>query len=254
MKIWVLRMIISEKYRYLFLETPRTGSTAIAKELCELYGGREILRKHSTYYDFLKIAKEDKKEYFVFAGVRNPLDSIVSKYLKYKNNHKGRFSDPQSLVENGGWVTPIDIKRFEFAKVNEIDAFIEKFYKTPFINTLSIHHSKCNFVIKFETLSEDFTEVLDQLGIVQKRVLPVVNKTEKKSTMSYEHFKIPLQKKAVNIFGPYMREWGYKTPSNWVYDTPSTNAKVLYKCKVISAKIYCYINGYKSSATKLLPS
>ena len=49
-------MIISEKNKYLFLELPRTGSTAISKELRDHYDGKRILRKHSLYHEFKKIA------------------------------------------------------------------------------------------------------------------------------------------------------------------------------------------------------
>ena len=73
-------MIISDTYKYIFLETPRTGSTALSKELREKYGGYEIIHKHANYHEFLKQATPEQKEYYVFMGVRNPLDEVV----KYK--------------------------------------------------------------------------------------------------------------------------------------------------------------------------
>ncbi|MBA3404443.1 MAG: hypothetical protein H0U13_07160, partial [Gemmatimonadaceae bacterium] len=69
-------MIISDRHRYLFVELPRTGSTAIHRELCAMYDGEPILQKHATYGDFLKIATDDQRRYFVFSTVRNPLDDV----------------------------------------------------------------------------------------------------------------------------------------------------------------------------------
>ena len=48
-------MIISHKYKYVFVGLPLAASTAISKELCEQYDGKAILAKHSIYQDFLKI-------------------------------------------------------------------------------------------------------------------------------------------------------------------------------------------------------
>ena len=54
-------MVISHRHRYLFVELPRTGSTAIHRELIELYDGTAILQKHATYEDFLRGATEIEK-------------------------------------------------------------------------------------------------------------------------------------------------------------------------------------------------
>ena len=53
-------MIISHKYKYLFIGLPLAASTAISKELCEQYEGVPILSKHSIYQDFLKTATEEE--------------------------------------------------------------------------------------------------------------------------------------------------------------------------------------------------
>ena len=55
---------------------------------------KRILKKHSRYHEFLKIATEEQKKYFVFSGIRNPMDSIISVYSKFVSNHKGKFTNP----------------------------------------------------------------------------------------------------------------------------------------------------------------
>ena len=45
-------MIISDTYRYVFIQTPMTGSSAVAKRIGENYEGRAILSKHAVYSTF----------------------------------------------------------------------------------------------------------------------------------------------------------------------------------------------------------
>ena len=40
-------MIISHRHRYVFVKLPRTGSSAVRRELRELYDGVPILHKRS---------------------------------------------------------------------------------------------------------------------------------------------------------------------------------------------------------------
>ena len=87
-------MIISHKYRFLFIGLPFSASSAITKELYKEYEGKPILRKHSLYQEFLKIANDKEKKYFVFAVLRNPLEIAVTVYEKMKSNAKGNFTNP----------------------------------------------------------------------------------------------------------------------------------------------------------------
>lgn len=51
-------MVISHKHKYLFIEFPLTGSTSVSKALIENYDGERILHKHSSYFDFCKVATD----------------------------------------------------------------------------------------------------------------------------------------------------------------------------------------------------
>ena len=61
-------MIISHKYKFLFIGLPFSASSAISKELHLNYNGEPLLRKHSMYYEFKNLATEDELNYFVFAN------------------------------------------------------------------------------------------------------------------------------------------------------------------------------------------
>jgi hypothetical protein len=209
-------MIISHKHKYLFIGTPRTGSTAISKELAKNYDGNSILRKHANYFEFEKIATEKEKKYFVFASVRNPVDDVVSIYTRLLTNHNSNFTSKRKLLKNGGWVTRRKIKQYKFVqnKNNTFKDFLKNFYRLPYTSQININKPHCNYIIRFENLDEDFTKVLEILGIRKIRPLPIINKTEDKNNY-LEYYDEDIIEHAVKILGPFMLEWGYKFPEEW---------------------------------------
>ena len=60
-------MIISHVHRYLFVELPHTGSSAVSRELREHYAGTQILYKHARYAEFLRSCSAEERDYFVFS-------------------------------------------------------------------------------------------------------------------------------------------------------------------------------------------
>ena len=238
-------MIISHKYKYVFVEVPHTGSTAIASELIENYEGVPVLKKHSHYIDYMRYADGDEKKYFAFSGIRNPLDEAVSVYLKIKGNHKGNYTNPRKLVKNGGFIAPKDIDKYLYV-VDGNAAFSDyflRYYKKPFdnINCLSARHMKS--IIRFENLVCDFDCVIKALGVDPVRRLPLVNKTEGKSSYIDYYDNEEVVKNAVEIFGPFMKKWGYSFPSQWGDVKVSLKSLVKFKIYENLRKIY-YLRGY----------
>lgn len=218
-------MIISHKYKYLYVEIPHTGSTAISTELRQNYEGVPILRKHANYREFLQNATAEEKQYFVFAGIRNPLDEAVSLYYKYKTNHDNRYTRPRNTPVKRGKanVTNGNVRLFNFVNDTGADfpAFFKKAYKLPYNNVSSISHQYCDFIIRFEHLAADFAEVLRLIGIEPVRQLPHVNKTDAKRSNFISYYTPEIVDQAVKVFGPFMKKWGYEFPPEW--DVPSTS-------------------------------
>lgn len=210
-------MIISDQHRYLFVELPHTGSTAISKELCENYGGQRILTKHARYHQFRRIATPEQKKYFVFSAVRNPLDEAVTLYFRFKTDHDGRYSKATERKQNGGSVSKHSLRRFEFVRAHKADfpAFLQRFYARPYDNWSTLDHRRFDYVIRYESLQADFAQVLDRLGIPQVRPLPVVNKTGGKNGDFTLYYPPEIRDHARKIFGPFMREWNYQFPPDW---------------------------------------
>lgn len=210
-------MIISHKYKYVFVEVPLTGSTAISAELREHYDGHSILKKHSTYAEFYRQATDQERQYFIFCGVRNPLDQAVSFYQKTKSNHKQNYTDTSKLKENGGWVTDRDVEQYIYladsgASFSEYFVrYSDRLYHNVYLDSVG----RYDYVIRFEDLVGDFLSCLKGLSIESVRALPVVNKTQGRGMHFYDYYDDDAQSVALLKYGPFMSKWKYEFPDSW---------------------------------------
>lgn len=208
-------MIVSKRHRYVFIEVPHTGSTAAAAELCELYDGEAVYHKHSTYAEFFHLARADERRYLTFAGVRNPLDAVVTDYLRYHMNPGGHYTNPRMLDENGGWVTRQHLEKFRFVTSGaDFEAYFRRFHRRIHFNWYLIAARPFDAVMRNETLGCDFEQTLRSMGIRPVRALPVSNKTtDKKGFASY--YTPAIRDQAARTYGPFMEKWGYAFPAEW---------------------------------------
>ncbi len=208
-------MVISHKYKYVFVELPRTGSTAISKELQEFYDGQRILKKHSRYSEFLAQATEEERGYFVFSGIRNPMDRTLSFYFKLKHDHKNRFSSMRNKKE---YLKEIYFKRLydmvQDPNVTFQQYFLKRF-SLPYDDWSSLDHHRMDAILRFEDMSADFDATLRKMGIDPVRELPKGNATKGREEASFESYYEPVKDHAVKIFGPFMQQWGYAFPASW---------------------------------------
>jgi hypothetical protein len=210
-------LIISDQHRYVFIELPRTGSTAVAAELTENYGGRSLLGKHSTYRDFVRIATPDQKEYFAFSGIRNPLDVAVSRYVQLKTNKGQRFTDPIKLADRNTAVEKMENRIYKWVQDNDatFEQFLRRWYLLPYDTWASLDHKRMDTVLRFENLSDDFAEALRRIGLEPVRPLPVVNPTPARAREFESYYTPGAIGRAVWVFGPYMEQFGYRFPEAW---------------------------------------
>ncbi len=216
-------MIISDEHKYVFVELPQTATTAISQELRDHYGGRVVLRKHSNYRQFLKYASPEQKKYFVFSGVRNPLDEAVTSYIKYKQDHRGNYSRKMA------WVSRAKLRRFKYVteKKATFPEFFFRFYRLPMENWSSLDHNRFDFVYKLENIQEDFAELIRRIGLELVRPLPILHKTEDKESW-HSYYTPETRRHARFVFGPLMEQWGYDFPPDWDGDVPRS-AKAVYR-------------------------
>jgi hypothetical protein len=205
-------VILSQRHRYLFIEVPETASWAIRQELCELYDGESVLHKHSAYPEYARATRATGTKPFVFAAVRNPLDCLVSRYVKYlaASWSADDLSDPikMDFVEQGR-MHRVRQGKLTFAQ------YLKEYYRWPMSEMVDLSRKHLDHVIRYERIQEDFADVLGRLGIRQVRELPVVNKTPGKRGAFLEYYDPPSQQHAARICGPFMRRWGYDFPDGW---------------------------------------
>jgi hypothetical protein len=213
-------MIISHKHKYLFIAVPRTGSTTISEELCEMYEGESILDYHSNYFEFARQCSEEERNYFVFCGVRNPLDDAVSLYMKFMTDHDKGYSEEKWRLDKGGYMSKRRIELYKHLKNvdSSFSVFLRKFYDLrnfPHTSNSDINAGFCKAIIRYENLEKDFDAILNEVGIEKKRPLPWKNPTRTKETFLNYYADNKTRNMAVRIFGPAMEEWGYSFPDLW---------------------------------------
>ena len=210
-------MIISHKYKFLFIGLPFSASSAISKELNLQYEGAPYLRKHSLYYEFESTASKEEIEYFVFAVLRNPMDIAITVFEKMKENAKGNFTNPSLFSENGGHITKKHRERFNFIHKNNasFQQYFLKFFTKPYDNLSSMTLDNCDFVIRYENISEDYLLALKRVGVENPRPLPVANKTAGKKQDILGYYTDDIKEKSIAIFGPFIEKYNYSFPAEW---------------------------------------
>lgn len=232
-------MVISHKYRYLFIELPKTGSSAIHHELIKKYEGKRILQKHSLYHHFLRVASPEEKRYFVFSTIRNPLDETVSRYFGYKMDWQLGFRNLKA-ANRRHLVSRYHERRYSYIHENEADfpAYFRRFCRLPYSNASSLAHDRFDFILRFEHLANDFEELLQILNIAQIRPLPRENVTPGRSEDFLSYYVPSIRERARYVFGPFMNRWGYEFPDEWGDSTVSRFAWYNFRLINLVRKIY----------------
>lgn len=202
-------MVISHKHCYVFVQTMKTASTAIAAELCEKYDGEMILHKHATLDEFLAQASAHEKAYFSFAGVRNPLDVAVSRFAlrrSGKRNEDPRHEEQTRFIRETGEDFGAYFRKYGILREN---GGVE-------IGIVPLHWCTQSFqsidhIYRYENLQEEFSAILKKIGVEQLRELPVDNPTAGKTDyMSY--YDSETLAIAYRTYFFYLDHWGYEVP------------------------------------------
>lgn len=212
-------MIISHQYKYVFIQNARTASTSMGKELRECYAGEKILWKHALYSDFLKQASKEEKKYFSFTGQKNPLDALVTRFLRAKYQKLEKMKKQPDSIKWKSDTCRRHIKKWQYISENDL-TFTQYFnqYHSYKIDRsyLKIEREKMNFVYRYENLQKDFSKVLKLIGIRQKRELPQhSNKTQRKQRDFYKYYTPDIQRRVGIVFDESFREMGYTFPDGW---------------------------------------
>jgi hypothetical protein len=192
-------MIVSNKFKFIFIRVPKTGSSSITRCLrdFEILNNGIFEYRHDSY-DFVndeelqffnnlrqdnpdliltpnhsecagceKIIEPDVcKNYFKFSFVRNPWSRILSRY-EWGRQLVNDMTDSSIFKSFKNYLKHIDEDDFR--------AFVQPQYD---------YTIGCNFIGKCENLQDDFNIICDKIGIPQKE-LPHKNATKHKHYTEY---------------------------------------------------------------------
>ena len=233
-------MVISHKYKFLFVGLPFSASSAISKELYLQYEGKPFLRKHSLHHEFIKVASKKEQDYFVFAVLRNPMEIAVSMYEKMKANEKGNFTNIKLFAENGGHITRKQREAYSFIHINHasFQQYFDKFFTKPYDNLASLTVSKCDYVIRYENIADDYLCAMKKAGVKNPRPLPVANKTAGKKDDLLEYYTDEIKEKAIFVFAPFLEKHNYSFPQSWRETSSSFKSRMQFRVLAVLRKLY----------------
>jgi Sulfotransferase family len=189
----------------LFIGNKRTASTALGRELearlggvyvpakrMQLADGIEVSKRHSTLAQIAELGLIDRplESLHKFTTVRNPFDSLVSWWAKL------RFRDNRI----GGWV------QREEASFREWIA--KRFAKAPPESMHDEFVAGCDVVLRYESLDDDLTRLLESRGIEPFK-LPRTNETTERRRDWREEYDPPTRAIVERVFASDLARYEY---------------------------------------------
>jgi hypothetical protein len=145
------------------------------------------------------------------------MEIAVTVYEKMKANAKGNFTNPDLFSENGGHISKLQRQKFNFIKDNNssFQQYFKKFHQKPYDNLTSLAIDDCDFVIKYETIAEDYLLALKKAGVSNPKPLPVANKTVGKNNDLLAYYTNDIKEISIAVFGPFLKKYNYTFPEEW---------------------------------------
>ncbi len=166
-------MLISHKYKFIFIAVPKTGcqSLGVVKDspLRKCLGRNDIIIKdkknkgHVTVKELQEKYPEEFKNYFKFCFVRNPWDRIVSGYF-YMTKMSSRISKLSPLKPFSNFK--------EFVHKNDIIVMKKHIiFRPQYKQLVGGDNILVDFVGRFENLDKDFKIVCNKINLPSSELL-----------------------------------------------------------------------------------
>lgn len=165
-------MIISHKYRYIFIKVSKTAGTSIQHALWRHHGPEDIctgvpasrkkgaLSSHATAQQIRRTYPQIWNNYFKFGYVRNPWDRVVSYYCMHANIN---WDDNFSTIRNT-FTKKIQQLFKKAARTHTPNTSLFNLF-SPFTQIALNNKIAIDCVCRFETLNNDFKNVCEHLNI-----------------------------------------------------------------------------------------
>jgi hypothetical protein len=204
-------VIISEQYKFIFLEVPKTGTRSVRSALMRS-STEEYIQYVGSHHSFCDKAKETVSfymehiewgEFFKFAFVRNPWDRIYSNYV-YRMEKRKLLHDKERLehILNEKFISLKEkdkLYKYEYWEkgfldnLKKIQTFFDSMkgdHRACFLRTIETHEPQSSyfldksgqisidFIGRYENLNKEFGMICDLVGIDDSLNLDTLNKSK----------------------------------------------------------------------------
>lgn len=179
-------MIINHEKKFVFIEVPKTGTSAIATMLQKIDANNkrnyfynegnsdESISTHATYDQISERLGHQKNDFQFIAFLRHPTEVVVSKYYFYK------IGRSWSQVKNGTASNGL-VLRVYFARILPLSlwAMIYPYKSTHRYILTSNGDCQIDFIGDFSNLQRDVEEIFSRFGYTKDQLqLTTENKSD----------------------------------------------------------------------------
>jgi len=213
--------ILSQESGLLFIQTPHTGSTAVARLLIRRSGGvrlpardqrainprKAVPHHHATLRQLMDgdlITAEQRGRLIVAAGVRNPFDLLVSEFIRTTSATQTRSDG--SVIRK--LAAPAEFPAWLRWRLG---ARLQGRLRGRRYAALRDHTEGVDEVVRFEQLQEDFDALMKRVGAAPMEV-PVINATvgRQRDRRHYSAYFGPDERQAVeSVYAGWLDRFGY---------------------------------------------
>jgi len=173
-------MLISIRYRLIFIHVQKTAGTSVSEFLQSRLDATRNGGKHEYAYEVKsRIPDEIWQNCFKFSFVRNPWDRLASWYLHMKKHHTKPGDNPffDYLLSIGDTFENFVLYGDKTITTpwGDRNLFTNQFDQLSLDDQLLV-----DFVGRFESLDSDWKQVLDRVGYTGEAKLPHVNAISRK--------------------------------------------------------------------------
>jgi hypothetical protein len=223
--------IICHEYNMLFIMTPRTACTALGSALISELNGKfipsqdildakgffKVQRKHCTLRDLLDnriISKAQADELFKFTTVRNPFDTLVSRYEKLHSKYQPLLDDLDSWIHQ----VPGFVDNMQYCLTHSFDTWIRKTYLKTAIKRLlgrkpSMYRqftTGMNAILHFEHLQKELDELSAKATHHFKILIPRINTTKERSADYRKYYSTTSRQLIQFAFKDDLKHYDYR--------------------------------------------
>ena len=173
-------MIISHKYKFIYIKNPKSGSTSIEKYLKNIdpdcISTNEDIKPygHETYEEIKELlSKEIFDNYFKFTFFRNPINWFISQFAY---NAKYCFSDYYNLeiiCNKDGYIEKPENNIMDVENIVNTYILLKKWFEKE--TQLYWINENLDFIGQFENIDNDFEIIKKKLNINSDNKLPKLN-------------------------------------------------------------------------------